>query len=75
MPSAPVSSDGLRAWQTLGRPPASLRISTTSLQGTPAEGAPTLNVLAVVEIRPMPPNASGNPECPKSSNHPVSSGL
>jgi hypothetical protein len=59
----------------LGSPSWRWRISSVSLQGTPADGAPTLKVLRVVEIRPMPPKASGKPEWPKSSNHPVSSGL
>ena len=45
------------------------------LQGTPEEGLLALKVLRVVEIRPIPPKASGKPECPKSSNQPVRSGL
>jgi hypothetical protein len=41
----------------------------------PEEGVLALKVLRVVEIRPIPPKASGKPECPKSSNQPVRSGL
>ena len=73
MPRPLSRSDPPIDWQTLV-PSGILRISVTLLQGTPAEGAPALNVLRVVEMRPIPPNASGKPECPKSSNQPVSSG-
>ena len=74
MPRLWVSSAGLISWQALV-PPGIWRTSTRLLQGRPAEGAPRLKALRVVEMRPMPPKASGNPECPKSSNQPVSSGL
>ena len=67
MPREVRSSDGLSAEQS------GVRTSRMLGQGVP--GAPALKLFRVVEIRPMPPKASGKPEWPKSSNHPVSSGL
>jgi hypothetical protein len=46
--------------------------------GPPRLGRPLaerLNALTVLAIRPTPPIASTIPECPKSSNHPTSSGV
>src|SRR5215210_6249735 len=58
----------------LGLTVQTLGLATSSRpQGTPGTAAE--NVLSVVAIRPIPPKASDFPDCPKSSNQPVSSGL